>query len=172
MASDPLRPGVNRRRSFFKLLAGLPLLTLFGHGVLAKPEREGEAVPKRGPNYSGTIRIRQKNGTLYYNFVVSQGKVLSGVVAHKGRRGVLYDIVGGWYDREHLMLLMQARGNNLRDKWFAHAHQFRRTEEGFFLQHTLYGYGKTEDPSQVYMCHVIDRMDGSPDDEVEPHEMQ
>lgn len=172
MASDPVQSGSNRRRSFFKLLAGLPLLTLFGREVLAEPERDGEVVVKRGPGYSGTIRIRQKNGTLYYNFVVSQGKVLSGVVAHKGRRGVLYDIVGGWYDREHLMLLMQARGNNLRDQWFAHAHQFRRTEEGFFLEHTLYGYGKTEDPSQVYMCHVIDRMDGSPDAEGEIREKE
>jgi len=141
------------------LTAGLA----FGQGAAPKPGRpagkptQPAASVKR---FSGSIRIRQKDGTLYYDFAVKQGKVISGVCAHRQRKGVMYDIVGGWYDGERLMLLLQARGTNLKDQWFAHAHQFQRSGDFFELEHTLFGYGKTMDSGTVYQTHVIDRLEG------------
>ncbi|MGV3720147.1 MAG: hypothetical protein ACO1SX_04480 [Actinomycetota bacterium] len=83
----------------------------------------------------------------------------TGICAHGRRKGVLYDIVGGWYDGQRLMLL-QPRGTGLKDRWFAHAHQFRRSGDFFELEHTLFGYSKTMDTGAGYQTHVIDRLEG------------
>jgi hypothetical protein len=125
----------------------------------ARPEAKGKQAAPRAKRFTGSIRIRQQGGTLYYDFEVKQGKVTTGICAHQRRNGVMYDIVGGWYDGQRLMLLLQSRGTDLKDKWFAHAHQFQRSGDFFELEHTLFGYGKTMDSGIVYQTHVIDRLE-------------
>ncbi len=119
------------------------------------PAPESKADPRP---FTGYLKIRQKDGGLFYEFTVIRGKVTSGTSAHGDQAAAKHDIVGGWYDRERLMLLLQSRGDDIGDKWSSHAHQFRRAGDGFTLEHTLYGYGKTMATREVYRPHVIDRI--------------
>jgi hypothetical protein len=118
---------------------------------------------KPAPPFTGAMRIRQKEGTLYFDFEVRRGKVISGVCAHKGRNKVMYEIVGGWYDGERLALLLQSPGENLKDPYFSHLNQFRRTKDGFDAEHVLFGYGKTEASGVQYKPHVIDYIAEKPE---------
>jgi hypothetical protein len=134
------------------LASCLPLTSASAQPVSA-PETRAEARP-----FTGYLKIRQKNGSLFYEFTVLRGKVTSGIAAYGDPASPTHDIVGGWYDRDHLMLLLQSRGDDIHDKWSSHAHQFKRTPDGFTLEHTLYGYGKTMGTGEVYQPHVIDKI--------------
>jgi hypothetical protein len=134
------------------LVSGLALTSASAQPV-PTVEHRTEARP-----FTGFLKIRQRNGVVYYEFTVVRGKVTSGTSGYGNPAGATHDIVGGWYDREHLMLLLQTRGEDIGDQWSCHAHQFKKSATGFTLEHTLYGYGKTMTTGEVYQPHVIDQI--------------
>ncbi len=108
--------------------------------------------------FTGYLKIRQQNGSLTYDINVLRGKVVSGIESHRGSDAVTSDIVGGWFNRDRLVLMIQGRNLDINGDWAAHLHQFRRTEDGFVIDHSLLGYGKSDENYAVYRPHTIDRM--------------
>lgn len=145
-------PGTSRILNRSLVLATLAACCCFVSSAGAQ-ETKADARP-----FTGFLKIRQKDGALSYEVAVIRGKVTSGIVAYGTHDDVKHDIVGGWFDRERLMLLIQSRGDDLGNPWSSHAHQFQRTADGFTLEHSLYGYGKTMATGKVYQPHVIDQM--------------
>lgn len=155
----------------FLLLAAWVLIAPLGvpSGVRGEPPESKKAERKRGTQdqdtkedrretrFTGTIKLRQKGGSLYYKFHVLRGKVVGGVTSYEGWSQARQNIVGGWYDGEHLVLMFQKSGWDIHDRWFSHVHQFRRSgDHSFKLVHTLYGFGKTmESDYGVYQPHVV-----------------
>ncbi len=138
------------------LIASLGALSSVKAQEFAPVSAEHDRAASASRPFTGYLEIRQKGGSQSYGIHVTRGKVTSGIGFHKGTDVVDSDIVGGWYDRHHLMLLIQSRAPDLHDQWAAHAHQFRQTGDGFILEHSLYGYGKTADSGEVYRPHVIE----------------
>jgi hypothetical protein len=125
----------------------------------AEPER---TTPSSSP-FTGSMRVRQKGGDLYYDFEVRHGKVLSGVCAFRNRKKVMYQVVDGWYDGDRLTLMLQSTADEFAaDKFFSHMAQFRRSAEGFVLEHELFDCGKTEASGILYKAHIIDYVHESP----------
>jgi hypothetical protein len=148
---------LNLARSSILGLAGPAAFLCLTVSSAVSPIRAQESGAQSRP-FTGYIEIRQKGGTQSYAIHVTRGKVTSGIGFHKGTEEANCDIVGGWYDRHRLMLLIQSRSPDIQDPWAAHAHQFVRTGQGFLLEHTLYGYGKTAENGKVYRPHVIERI--------------
>lgn len=138
---------------FIGLAAFLVLTVSSAVSPVRAQESEAQARP-----FTGYIEIRQKGGTYSYAVHVTRGKVTSGAGFYKGSEETDCDIVGGWYDRHRLVLLVQSRSPDIHDPWAAHAHQFVRKGRGFLLEHSLYGYGKTAENGHVYRPHVIEKI--------------
>ncbi len=126
----------------------------------AKSIRRARPAPPSGTAkpFTGYLKIRQQNGTLTYEINVLRGKVVSGIETYLGSDAVTSDIVGGWFDRDRLVLMIQARDPDITKDGAANLHQFRRTEDGFTIDHSLLGYGKSDENHPVYRPHTIDRM--------------
>ena len=77
--------------------------------------------------FTGYLKIRQQNGSLTYEINILRGKVVSGIESHRGSDAVTSDIVGGWFNRDRLVLMIQSRNHDINGDWAAHLHQFRRT---------------------------------------------
>ena len=108
--------------------------------------------------FTGSLVVRQKNANLYYQIYVVKGKVIGGYDTWRGYKTKYHEIVGGWYDGERMVLLIQSTQNDLGDKWYSQSHHFVRQGDEFTIQHTLYGFGKTIDSGEVYQPHTIDEV--------------
>jgi hypothetical protein len=106
--------------------------------------------------FTGVLTIRQKDGSLYYKVYFVEGRAIGGFDSWQGHSKPYHRVVGGWYDGERMTLLMQSTQNDLDDKWFSHAHHFRKEGEGFVIEQSLYGDGKTIDSGEVYQPHVLE----------------
>lgn len=129
-----------------------------------------QAKPPVGPQqfepFTGVMMIRQEGGQLYYKVFLSKGEVIGGFEGFGERETQYHRIVGGWYDGQHLSLLMQSTAHNWGDKWFSHCHQFLRNGDKLTLRHTLYGFGRTLELGGVHTPHTLDQMEELPDEQV------
>lgn len=115
-------------------------------GQIASPEKR----------FTGSLTVRQKDGSLYYKIYVINGEVIGGYDAWRGNATHYHRLVGGWFDGKRLALLVQSTQHDLPDKWFSHAHHFEKDGDELVLKHTLYGFGKTTETGEVYTPHVIE----------------
>ena len=111
--------------------------------------------------------MRQKGGSLYYKIYIVRGEVIGGYDTWRGRSTHHHRIVGGWYDGERMVLLIQSTQSNFGNKWYSHAHHFEKQGDQLVIKHTLYGFGKTIDSGEVYQPHIIDEVSELPAEQVE-----
>ena len=117
--------------------------------------------------FTGSLTVRQKGGSLYYKIFVVRGSVIGGYDTWRGSSTHYHRIVGGWYDGERMMLLVQSTQDDFGDKWYSHAHQFEKEGDEFVITHSLYGFGKTIGSGEVYTPHAIDEISELPAEQVE-----
>lgn len=70
------------------------------------------------------------------------------------------NILGGWFDSQSGRLCLLIQGSKVLDeKWCSQAQHFRidRAQKEVTLEHALYGYGLTLDPSMM-TAHELDEM--------------
>lgn len=108
--------------------------------------------------FTGSLTVRQKGASLYYKIYIVRGIVIGGYETWRGRSTHYHRIVGGWYDGERMVLLIQSAQNDFGDKWYSHAHHFEKQGDQFVIKHTLYGFGKTIETGEVYTPHTIDEI--------------
>lgn len=133
--------------------------------ALGQPVNGGQTIaPEK--RFTGSLSVRQKNGSLYYKIYVIDGEVVGGFDAWRGNATHYHRIAGGWFDGERLVLLVQSTQHDFHDKWFSHAHHFEKHGDEFVLKHTLYGFGKTTKTGEVYAPHVIEETTALPADAV------
>lgn len=106
--------------------------------------------------FTGSLTVRQKNGSLYYKIYVLRGTVIGGYDTWRGSSTHYHRIVGGWYDGDRMVLLIQSTQDDLGDKWYSHSHHFEKKDDQLVITHSLYGFGKTIDSGEVYRPHTID----------------
>lgn len=145
--------------AMFTLLA---CVALAPRGGIA-PVQADEPAPAEKPAaetkpFTGSIKLRQKDATLYYKIYLVRGKVIGGYDTWEGLSKHYHQIVGGWYDGRRLVLLVQSTEPEQGDKWFSHEHHFEREGDKMVIKHSLYGFGKTLATGEVYTPHVIDAM--------------
>ena len=120
--------------------------------VAAKPM----ASPETSSPFTGTLTVRQKGGSLYYQIYVVRGAVIGGYDTWRDHSTHFHRIVGGWYDGKRMVLLIQSTQGDLEDQWFSHTHHFEKEGDQFIIKQSLYGFGKTIDSGEVYVPHIID----------------
>lgn len=116
--------------------------------------------------FTGSLTVRQKGASLHYKIYIVRGAVIGGYDTWRGRSTHYHRIVGGWYDGERMVLLIQSTQDDFGDKWYSHAHHFEKKGDEFVIKHTLYGFGKTIDSGEVYTPHTIDEVSELPADQV------
>ena len=117
--------------------------------------------------FTGSLTVRQENGSLYYKIYVVRGTVIGGYDTWRGSSTHYHRIVGGWYDGQRMALLIQSPRNDLGDKWYSHAHHFEKQGDQLVIKHTLYGFGKAIDSGEVYTPHTIEEITELPAEQVQ-----
>lgn len=123
----------------------------------ADPAQSATAVLS-GEGFTGSLTVRQQGGSLYYQVYVVEGTVIGGYDTWRGLSTKYHRIVGGWYDGDRMVLLIQSTQDDLGDKWYSHAHHFEKKDDRFVITHSLYGFGTTIDSGEVYTPHTIDEI--------------
>ena len=146
----------------------LPAVPAYGQPTGHEPHvaTKPMASPESSAPFTGTLTVRQKGGSLYYQIYVVHGAVIGGYDTWQGRSTHFHRIVGGWYDGKRMVLLIQSTQGDLEDPWFSHTHHFEKEGDQFVIKQSLYGFGKTIDSGEVYVPHIVDTISELPAEHV------
>jgi hypothetical protein len=137
------------------------LFLLAGCGQSSKPGSSAASDRAGASAVVGKIKFHQKGGSLTYEVVISNGVVTAGIQHFANPREPVANLVGGWFDAPsgRLCLLVQA-SKVLDEKWRSQAQHFRldSNKKTVTLEHVLYDYGRTLDPSMMTE-HVLDEVE-------------